>query len=713
MSTLQKIRNRGPLLIVVIGLALFAFIAGDAWKVITPNQGVVNVGTINGEKISALDYQKEVEKYADVVKFSIGTNSLTDEEYTSVKDEVWNTLVRKKLLQKEAESIGLVVTNAEIQSVIERGNNPLLSQTPFQNQQTGSFDVDYLMSFLSNYHDLERETIPAEYLNYYDNIFNFWVYIEDNIKMSLLYSKYISLVENSFISNPISQHNSFQTRAKRADVLIATIPYSAIPDSIISISKADMKKEYDEKKELFYQYAESRDIEYIDVQIMPSEQDRANILAEITNYSDQLADITQDYASFIRLSESSIMYSEVPRTKQFFPFDIAIRLDSVEIGGVFGPFYSDYDDSYNAFKVISTIQAYDSIEFRQIQIAAQNEQETVRISDSIYNAIKAGASFQDIATHYSQQGDSEWIASLDYESGEFSGNNALFLNTLNKMKKGELVNLKAEGVNIILNVTNIKNPVKKYNVALIKRENLFSKQTSDEVYNSLSRYVAANNNLDDFRNNASANGFNTTNIPDFQSYNNRVGDIPRSIDALRWTFDAKPGEISKIFEAGDNNDRLLVIGLKAIHKKGYRTLEDVSTTLLPELINQKKAEILVDKLKGVNSIKEAASIEGVITDTVKYVNFSTPAYISLTYTNEPVIGAAVYNLKREEMSAPVKGSSGVFMVQKASPDDYVDQFNAKSESDRLNALAARNLSNQVIQELFFKANVTDIRYKHF
>lgn len=713
MATLQKIRNRGPLLVIVIGAALFAFIAGDAWKIIRPNQGVVNVGKINGETINALDYQTEVGKYTEVVKFSLGKTTLSDQENASVKDEVWNTMVRNNILKNQTDAIGLVVTNAEVQSVIEEGNDPLLAQTPFQNEQTGRFDVDYLKSFLANYHDLDRETIPAEYLNYYDNMFNFWIYVEKNLKMSLLYSKYLAFVENSFISNPIFQSNSFQTRAKRANVIIAAMPYSAIPDSAVVVSKADLKRAYNEKKELLYQYAESRDIEYLDVRIMPSEQDRADLLNEVTGYSDQLSGTTQDFASFIRLTESSIPYSQVPRTKLGFPSDIAQKLDSVEVGGVFGPFYSNYDDSYNAFKVISTIQAYDSIEFCQIQVAAQSEQEIERISDSIYNAIRAGANFQEIAARYSQQGLSEWIASSDYEGSVYSGNNALYLNTLNQMKKGDLKKLKAEGINVILNVTNVKNPVKKYNVAVIKREAFFSDKTSNDTYNKLSQYVAANNNLDDFINNAQANGLNLMSVPDFQSFSNSVGDIPSSKDALRWTFEANPGDISKIFEAGNNNDRLLVVGLKAIHKKGYRTLDEVSETLLPELVNQKKAEIIIDKFRNVSNIDQAASIEGVKTDTVKYVNFSNSAYISLTYSNEPAIGAAVYNLKREQMSTPVKGEGGVFLVQKISPDEFVDEFNSKSESERLNALAARNISSQLLQELFFKADVTDIRYKNF
>lgn len=136
MATLQKIRSKGTLLLVVIGLALLAFILGDAWKILRPNQGVATVGEVNGISINAQDFQNEFEKYAEIVKFSMNLNSLTDEQYASVKDETWNNIIRKSILEKETSALGLRVTDAEIQSIIEAGTNPMLRQTPFVNEQT-------------------------------------------------------------------------------------------------------------------------------------------------------------------------------------------------------------------------------------------------------------------------------------------------------------------------------------------------------------------------------------------------------------------------------------------------------------------------------------------------------------------------------------------------------------------------------------------------
>ena len=136
MATLQNIRSKGPLLVIVIGLALFAFIAGDAWKVMQPHQAH-DVGEVNGDALSAQEYQNLVEEYTEVVKLMRGVTALNDEQTNQVRDEVWRSYVNNKLIEKEAKALGLTVSAAEIQDILKAGVHPLLRQTPFQNPQTG------------------------------------------------------------------------------------------------------------------------------------------------------------------------------------------------------------------------------------------------------------------------------------------------------------------------------------------------------------------------------------------------------------------------------------------------------------------------------------------------------------------------------------------------------------------------------------------------
>ena len=305
------------------------------------------------------------------------------------------------------------------------------------------------------------------------------------------------------------------------------------------------------------------------------------------------------------------------------------------------------------------------------------------------------------------------FSQADYEAATYSGDNALYLNTLNSMKKGEVKNLAVSGGNIIIKVFDQKNKVSKYNTVILKRENQFSAETSDDAYNKLSQFVATNNNIDSLKANAEAAGFRLLSSPNTNGASYYIGSVVNSHEAFRWAFEADEDAVSTIYEAGDANNHLLVVAVDAIHDKGYRPLEDVQSTLTLEAANEKKAEILMKKFAAVNSFAEALEIEGVKTDTVQFVNFSSPAFVSLTYANETNLGASVMNLQREEMSAPVKGEGGVFVAQKVSPDSYSIEFDAETESTRLQSMDVSTIANQIMQQLYMDADVEDIRYKLF
>ena len=169
MATLQNIRSKGPLLVIVIGLALFAFIAGDAWKVMQPHQAH-DVGEVNGDALSAQEYQNLVEEYTEVIKLSRGVTALNDEQTNQVRDEVWRSYVNNKLVEKEAKALGLTVSAAEIQDILKAGVHPLLQQTPFRNPQTGAFDKDMLNKFLVDYAKMNESQMPAQYAEQYNNL---------------------------------------------------------------------------------------------------------------------------------------------------------------------------------------------------------------------------------------------------------------------------------------------------------------------------------------------------------------------------------------------------------------------------------------------------------------------------------------------------------------------------------------------------------------
>jgi len=712
MATLQNIRSKGPLLVIVIGLALFAFIAGDAWKVMQPHQAH-DVGEVNGDALSAQEYQNLVEEYTEVVKLMRGVTALNDEQTNQVRDEVWRSYVNNKLIEKEAKALGLTVSAAEIQDILKAGVHPLLRQTPFQNPQTGNFDKDMLNKFLVEYAKMSESQMPAQYAEQYNNMYKYWSFIQKTLIESRLAEKYQALVSKALLSNPVEAQDAFDARVNQYNVLMAGIPYSSVVDSTIVVKESELKDLYNKKKEQFKQYQETRDIKYIDVQVTASAEDRAAIQKEVDEATEQLATTTEDYTSFIRSTGSEAPYVDLFYNKTAFPSDVVARLDSASVGSVYGPYYNGADNTINSFKVVAKTAAADSIEFRQIQVVAEDAEKTKTLADSIYNAIKGGASFAEIAKKYGQTGEPTWISSANYEGAQIDGDNLKYITAVTTLGQNELTNLALGQANVILQVTNKKAVKDKYKVAVIKRPVEFSKETYSKAYNEFSQFIAANNTLEKMIANAEDAGYKLLDRADLYSSEHGIGGIRGTKDALKWAFEAKAGEVSGLYECGES-DRMLVVGVASIVPEGYRPLALVKDQLRAEILRDKKAEKIMADMKAANatSFEQYKNMANAVSDSVKHVTFSAPAYIPALRSSEPLVGAYASIAEVNKLSAPIKGNGGVFVLQPYAKEKLNETFNKETEEANLANMHAR-MASQFISDLYLKANVKDQRYLFF
>lgn len=713
MAALGKIRSKGVLLICIISLGLFAFIAEEAFRSCesSSNDARQQVGEVLGEKINVTEFQKLVDEYTEVIKMQQGQDNLNEDQLNQVKDMVWNTYVQTKLIENETKKLGLTVTDAELQNVLTEGTNPMLMQTPFVNQQTGRFDVNALKKFLAEYKS-QGQANP-QLAKQYDTIYKYWTFIEKTLRQQLLAQKYQGLFAHCFLSNKVEAQMAFNDQNQESQIQLAALSYSSIDDNKVQISDADLKAKYDEVKGRFKQYVESRDIKYVDVQVKASAADRAALQKEFAGYSQALASAT-DASDVVRKSTSLVNYLGVPVSKDAYPSDIAQRLDSMAVGSTSKVFENNSDNTLNVIKLVSKQLLPDSVQYRQIQVAGATAEESAKRADSIYNALKAGADFEVIAKKYGQTGEKTWLTTRQYQSAPSLDHNTKdYIMSLNTMSVNELKNVALSQGNLIVQVVDRKGMINKYVAAVVKKNVTFSKDTYSAAYNKFSSFVSANLTADAIVKNAAKAGFNVQECKDVTTAEHNLAGIRSTRDAMRWLFDAKKGDVSPLYECGDN-DHLLVVVLDNINNVGYRSLDDaqVKEYVKGEVLKDKKAEMLMAKLNGVKSVA-AAKAKGANVSTVNQVTFAAPVFVPATGASEPALsGAVAATAKGKFCKLPVKGNAGVYVFEVTNKTQRPGKFDAATEMQKLRQKEMQMAGN-FMNELYIKAKVVDNRYLFF
>lgn len=713
MAALGKIRSKGVILISILGFALFAFIAEELFRSCesSRNESRQQVGEVLGDKVNVQDFQKLVDEYTNVIKMTQGRDNLTDDDLNQVKDVVWNTFVQTEIISKEASKLGLQVTDQELQNILNAGTNPMLLQTPFVNQQTGRFDANLLKKFLAEYK--QAQTTNPQMAEQYQGIYNFWTFIEKSLRQQVLAQKYQSLLAGCLISNPVSAKMAYTDENQESNIQLASFAYSSINDNKVKISDADLKAKYEELKPRFKQYEETRSIKYVDYQVLPSASDRAALNKTVAGYVQSLKE-TADPVEIVRNSGSLVTYLGIPQTKAAFPTDIAARLDSMAVGSTSAPVENKLDNTINVVKLISKDQLPDSVQFRAIQVGGATPADAAKTADSIFTALKSGAEFEAIAKKYGQTGEKNWITSNQYQNAtSMDADTKSYIESLNTLPVNEIKNLKLTQGNLILQITDRKAMTDKYVAAVIKKPIEFSKNTYSAAFNKFSQFVSESQTLEAMQKNASKYGYKVQERMDIRNSEHYVAGIHGTREALKWIFETDENKVSQLYECGDN-DHLLVLVMTKINKKGYRSLDDenVKNYVKQEVLRDKKAEMLMAKVKGVNSIS-AAKAKGAQVSAVNQVTFAAPVFVQSTGMSEPALsGAVAATAKGKFSSAAVKGNGGVYLFQVLEKKMRPVKFNAKEYEQRQRQKMMQYAGN-FMQELYINANVKDNRYLFF
>ena len=705
----------GPALVGILALGLVGFIAQDGFSTCRGRAQMDSsiAGSIDGDKIDIQEYQTLVGEYQELLKF-LGQGNFDEEQLNSLRDEVWNTCVLNKMVEKEAKELGLTVTDDEVVKVLQEGTHPAIMQNPLLSRlvdpQTRTLDINKVNMYRENM-KAQAQT-NAQAAEEYEAFTHSWALAEKMLAQNLLTNKYQMLLAGCVLSNPVSAKAAFDNQNIESQALVASMSYSQINDNDVEVSEADLKAKYEELKEGFKNYQDSRDIKFVSVQVAASQKDRDELMKVMNKAYAELQGDSLAVTEVIRTSQSNVSYLGLPVSRAALPTDLADSITKMSVGQVTAPFESR-DNTFNVVKFLGKTSVADSIEYRFISLVGMNG--AAASADSIVKAVNAGAPFDSIAKNYGQRAEKTWMRSTDYEQAStLSADDKQYFTTLLNAPVNEVKNLTFAQGNVVLQVTQRRGSVEKYDVAIVKRTIDFSNETYNEAYNKFSQFVSESQDLAGLQEKAAEYGYTVLDRT-IRNTDHTIANIRSTHDALKWVFsEAEENQISQVYDRCGDNDRLLVVGLSKVNPKGYESMASVEETLKQEVLIDKKYAKLAEKLANVKTIAEAKA-QGARVDTVSHITFASPAYVPGAMSPEVALSGAVAGVEKGAVSkAPVKGRSGAYFFQVLDRAARAGvQFNAAQQQQMLSQQGMQQTVRMAMQELYNNLDIKDNRYIFF
>ncbi len=644
MAVLQRIRNHSVALLVIVGLAMIAFIVGD---LITSSSSIMQsrrdkVVTIDGEKVTYEDYEATRQRRQDFVKAMQG-QELDNQATQQLNNQVYQEVITTNLINKACEKFGLTVTKDEVNELVQGQNmSPVLSQ--MFGQQANQV-VSYFVNLITN--DGFEQAAQQNPFFSEEN----WMEIENQVKLNRLVEKYTGLVAAAVTPNKLEALDNFNGDNQECTFAYVKQYANSVPDSVVTASKSDVENYYNSTKRNYKINAETRNVSYINVALRPSEQDYAEAEADIKALRDEFAS-TEEIAELVN-GNSSVPYLDAWMPLSSFEGDTREFVKNNAVGAILEP-HRENSDYYMMARIMDKTVAPDSFQVAVVIVPTAAE------ADSLNKVLAAATDANAALASYSQQ--QKYVGWMEDPALLQSFGDEVRNKVRNAAKGSIFTQDMNENAHLVCKVTDKTAPVDLAKVAIYANEVYPSTRTRGEEYGKLNRFLTTYKDIKSMQDSARAEGFmmmpatlSTT------SYN--VGGVQDARKAVQFAFQNDKGDISDIIETGDN---LLVVAITGDIEKGYFDLTD--TTFYKQLAQYyvlplKKVEKLTadfDAVADKTLAGYAAAFNGASIDTAKFVNFNLNSVVGLG--SEPKIFQAALNANPGEVIT-VPGRFAVVALQ--------------------------------------------------
>ena len=700
MGLMGNLRNRAGLVIFVIGLAIVAFLLGDALRSGAPfwAQKQNEVGNINGNGIDYQNFNALVEQTSQQYQQQMG-GAETPQIKNFAVQQVWNQMVSQELLNSEIEKVGVTLGKKELNDLIS-GPNPAqqIVQT-FTNPQTGQFDRAYLAQVIT-----EAKSNPQ--------IAQQWEGMLEQIRSQRLAEKYSNLVSASVYVTALEAQDEYTAKNKLANFKYVLLDYSSVNDADIKLTDADYKEYYEKNKNLFKNEEETRAVEYILIDARPTSKDSSATLATVQALKADLAASTND-SSFVAINSDN----KVPVT-YFKKGQLSAALDSsifnVPVGTTVGPFASN--GHYEIAKVLDAKFSADSVKASHILLNATAEggiDKAKAKADSIKGLLAKGEKFETLAFEFSQDQASK-VNGGDlgtFTRGQMVGpfEEAAFNN-----KPGDVVIVESQfGVHVLKIEKHIGNS-KIVKAAVVDKAIVAGKETTDVAYTKANNLISEINSKN-FAEVAKKHNLSADKAARLRAMDNTLNGVEVPRELVRWVFEAKADEVSdKVFES---NDYFILAKTVSVSPKGVQPLEAIKSDIQLGVTNLVKARMLREKmnnaLNGATSLDQVAQKLGKSAINVENIVLANPVIPGVSF--ESAVIGTVFGLQPNKPSKSIEGTQGVYAVQVSNfvnPKEMVETERKAQQKQMLAAKQQRSWGS-IFKALMDNADIDDNRIRFY